>query len=66
MDAILGSLDDSRDFADLVMDLWLSARESGSLTQAVDDLGQRLLAARVEHTRVKELEEALFHRDFEA
>jgi SNF2 family DNA or RNA helicase len=66
MDAILGSLDDSRDFADLVMDLWLSARESGSLMQSFDDLGQRLLAARVEHTRVKELEEALFHRDFEA
>ena len=65
MDAILGSLDDSRDFADLVMDLWISAHQAGSLTQAFDELGQRLLAARVEHTRVTELEEALFHRDFE-
>ena len=29
MDAILGSLDDTRDFAEMVMDLWLSAREVG-------------------------------------
>ncbi len=29
MDAILGSLDDTRDFAELVLDLWLSVREVG-------------------------------------
>ena len=65
MDAILGSLDDSRDFAELVMDLWISARQSGAVEQAFDELGQQLLAAKAEHTKVKELDEALFHRDFE-
>jgi SNF2 family DNA or RNA helicase len=65
MDAILGSLDDSRDFAEVVMDLWISARQSGEVDQAFDELGQRLLAARESHNKVKELDEALFHRDFE-
>ena len=80
MDAILGSLDDARDFAELVMDLWLSAREAGqasppdavgqasrpvTVEQAFDDLAQRLLAAKAEHAKVKEFDEALFHRDFE-
>jgi SNF2 family DNA or RNA helicase len=65
MDAILGSLDDARDFAELVMDLWLSARESGEVAQVFEELGQRLLAAKAEHAKVKEFDEALFHRDFE-
>jgi superfamily II DNA or RNA helicase len=65
MDAILGSLDDARDFADVVMDLWISARQSGAVDQAFDDLGRRLLAAKAEHVQVKELDEALFQRDFE-
>jgi len=71
MDAILGSLDDARDFAELVMDLWLSARQVGQASwpvaaeQAFDELGQRLLAAKAEHAKVKEFDEALFHRDFE-
>jgi len=71
MDAILGSLDDARDFAELVMDLWLSARQVGqasrpvAVEQAFEELGQRLLAAKAEHAKVKEFDEALFHRDFE-
>jgi SNF2 family DNA or RNA helicase len=65
MDAILGSLDDARDFAELVMDLWLSARQSGEVEQVFEQLGQRLLAAKAEHAKVKEFDEALFHRDFE-
>ena len=71
MDAILGSLDDARDFAELVMDLWLSARQVEqdsrpvAVEQAFEELGQRLLAAKAEHAKVKEFDEALFHRDFE-
>ena len=65
MDAILGSLDDARDFAELVMDLWLSARESGGVEQVFEELGRRLLEAKAEHAKVKEFDEALFHRDFE-
>ncbi len=71
MDAILGSLDDTRDFADLVMDLWLSVREVGpgsrpvAVEQAFDKLAEQLLAAKAEHAKVQELDQALFQRDFE-
>ena len=65
MDAILGALGDERDFADLVMDLWLAARAAGGLDRAFDDLGERLLAAKTEQGKVKDLDEALFQRDFE-
>jgi SNF2 family DNA or RNA helicase len=65
MDAILGTLDDTRDFAELVMDLWHSARESGGVDRVFEELGERLLAAKAEHGKVMELDEALFQRDFE-
>ena len=71
MDAILGSLDDTRDFAELVMDLWLSVREVGpgsrpvAVEQAFDKLAEQLLAAKAEHAKVQELDQALFQRDFE-
>jgi SNF2 family DNA or RNA helicase len=66
MDAILGSLEDARDFAELVLDLWISGRRSGAVDEAFDELGRQLLAAKAEHAKVKELDEALFQRDFEA
>src|ERR1039458_3747800 len=37
MDAILGTLDDARDFAEIVMDLWLSARQSGEVEQVFEE-----------------------------
>jgi hypothetical protein len=36
-----------------------------AVEQAFEELGQRLLAAKAEHAKVKEFDEALFHRDFE-
>ena len=65
MDIILGALDESGDFAELVMELWLSARQAGRVEQAFDELGERLLAAKRQYAKTKELDEALFHRDFE-
>jgi len=65
MDAILGTLDDSRDFAEIVMDLWIAGRESGQLEQSFENLANRLLDARKQHAKVQELDEALFAHDFE-
>ncbi len=65
MDAILGTLDDSRDFAEIVMDLWIAGRESGDVEQAFEELARRLLEAKKQHVRVQELDEALFAHDFE-
>jgi SNF2 family DNA or RNA helicase len=65
MDAILGKLDDIRDFAGIVMDLWISGRESGAVEMEFNSLADRLLDAKKEHAQVEELDEALFARDFE-
>jgi len=65
MDAILGTLDDTRDFAGIVMDLWIAGRESGAMEEAFDALAGRLLEAKKQHAKVQELDESLFARDFE-
>ncbi len=64
MDAILGTLEDSRDFAEIVMDLWISGRESGQVERGFEDLAQRLLDAKKQQAQVHELDEALFSQDF--
>ena len=65
MDAILGTLDDARDFAEIVMDLWISGREAGAVEQSFEELARRLLEAKKHHVQVQELDEALFAHDFE-
>jgi SNF2 family DNA or RNA helicase len=65
MDAILGTLDDSRDFAEIVMDLWISGRESGQVEREFEELARRLLEAKEQQTKAQELDEALFAHDFE-
>jgi superfamily II DNA/RNA helicase len=64
VDAILGTLDEG-DFASPVLDLWLSARDSGRIEQAFDELAERLMAAKQQYSETKSLDEALFQRDFE-
>jgi superfamily II DNA or RNA helicase len=63
--AILGGLEDEREFPDLLLDAWLGASEAVRL-QAFDALGQRLEQARQQHEDAKALDEKLFGEDFEA
>jgi superfamily II DNA or RNA helicase len=63
--AILGGLEEEREFPDLVLDAWLGATEATRL-QAFDALGQRLEQARQQHEGAKALDEKLFGEDFEA
>ena len=65
MGAILGSLDDSRDFAELVLELWVSAQRDNRVEQAFDALAEQLLAARKNYAQTSRLDEALFRRDYE-
>jgi SNF2 family DNA or RNA helicase len=65
MDAILGTLDDTRDFAEIVMDLWISGHESGQLEQSFEQLASRLLEAKKRHVNVQKLDDVLFAHDFE-
>jgi superfamily II DNA or RNA helicase len=62
--AILGGLDEDRDFADLMLDAWLRTTEA-SRAEAFDALGHRLQGAREHHDSAKALDDALFGEDFE-
>ncbi len=62
--AILGELDEERDFADLVLDAWLETTEAGR-TDAFDALGTRIDQACREYGDTKALDDALFGEDFE-
>ena len=64
VDAILGTLDEG-DFAGLVLELWLSGRGSGRVGQTFDEWAERLIAAKQQYAEAKQLDEALFQRDFE-
>jgi superfamily II DNA or RNA helicase len=65
MDAILGAADDSQDFAELVLDLWLSHDGNDLREKAFDELADRLIAGKKHHLQTKKLEDELFHREFE-
>ena len=71
MDAILdsfngdGKLDESREFAGVILDLWISNDHEEGRTQAFDQLGERLLAAKAHYLQTRKLGESLFEHDFE-
>jgi SNF2 family DNA or RNA helicase len=62
--AILGGLEEDREFADLMLDAWLCTTES-SRNEAFDALGSRLQEAKQHHEDAKALDESLFGEDFE-
>ena len=62
--AILGGIEEDRDFAELVLDAWLETAEA-TRTEAFDALGRRLGDARQQHEGAKALDDALFGQDFE-
>lgn len=46
LDMILGPLDEKREFKDILMDIWLAARNEEELAQGADDLGDELLVVK--------------------
>lgn len=62
--AILGELEEERDFAELVLDAWLETTEAGR-TEAFDGIGRRLDEARRQHEDAEALDNALFGEDFD-
>jgi SNF2 family DNA or RNA helicase len=62
--AILGGIEEDRDFAELVLDAWLETTEA-TRDAAFDTLGRRLDDARRQHEDAKALDDALFGEDFE-
>jgi SNF2 family DNA or RNA helicase len=64
IDMILGNLDEEREFEDLVADLWAQAREPSDFRRALDDLGERLVAAKEAYLRQRAYEDSLFGERF--
>jgi SNF2 family DNA or RNA helicase len=62
--AILGELEEERNFADLVLDAWLETTAAGQ-AEAFDALGRRLDEARTLYSDAKALDDALFGEEFE-
>jgi SNF2 family DNA or RNA helicase len=62
--AILGGIEEEREFPDLILDAWLEATDAGRVG-AIDALGQKLDAARRGHEGAKVLDDKLFGQDFE-
>ena len=62
--AILGGLEEERDFSTLLLDAWLNATETGR-AEAFESIGRQLDEARAQHEGAKALDEALFGQDFE-
>ena len=66
MDMILGQLSDERDFEDLLVDIWMSARTDEELHAGFNQLGETLIQARQAHQKSQDYDEALFGEDFSA
>jgi len=62
--AILGGLEEDRDFSDLVLDAWLETTEA-TRTEAFNEIGRQLDQAQRHHERAKALDDALFGEEFE-
>lgn len=65
IDAILGSADDRRDFAEIVMELWIAGFGHGDVEDRFETLAAQLLQAKKRQAEVQELDSVLFAADFE-
>jgi len=59
LDMILGSLDNQREFEDILMDIWIQAKDEDELIRGVDALGDELLAAKTHYQKVREVDDRL-------
>lgn len=62
--AILGGIEEERDFAELILDAWLKTTEADRV-EAFDAIGRHLEEARRQHETTKALDETLFGTEFE-
>ncbi|MFC1712966.1 DEAD/DEAH box helicase [Candidatus Poribacteria bacterium] len=66
IDMLLGNLDDRRDFADIVMDIWVNSQTQKELEEGMEKFGEELVAARRQYTSIKNYDSRLFGDYFHA
>ncbi len=60
MDMVLGNLDEAREFEDVLLDLWAEAQDDADFHQRMENLGDRLAAAKEDYLRHRALDDRLF------
>lgn len=60
IDMVLGNLEEEREFPDLVADLWAQSADDQEFARRMDELGNRLLAAKEAYVQQRTLEDRLF------
>lgn len=64
IDMILGNMDDEQEFQDVVANLWAEARDGDEFARRMEELGNRLLAAKKAYLRQHAADERLFGSRF--
>ncbi|GIW92573.1 MAG: hypothetical protein KatS3mg110_0620 [Pirellulaceae bacterium] len=60
IDMVLGNLDEDREFADMVADLWADSPDDQEFHRRMEELGERLLAAKEAYLRQRAYDDRLF------
>jgi SNF2 family DNA or RNA helicase len=65
IDMVLGNLDTEQEFSDLVTDLWAESANMNDFTRRMDQLGDRLVAAKAAYFRQRAIENQIFRDKFQ-
>ena len=65
IDGILGNLDTEEEFGDIIVDIWLRSTQTEEIHQNIENFAEKILQARSEYQKTKELDETLFEQEFE-
>ncbi|MFQ5834550.1 MAG: DEAD/DEAH box helicase [bacterium] len=65
MEMILGNLDDSRNFSDIIMDIWTKAQDREGRKREFGKLGEELLKAKKRYLQIKSYDEEILQHDYE-
>jgi SNF2 family DNA or RNA helicase len=64
IDMILGNLDEEREFPDMVADLWADSADSDDFARRMEELGDRLVAAKQAYLEQRSHDDRLFGSRF--
>ena len=66
IDMILGNLDETKDFGDVIMEIWVNSQTQKELEEQIEKLGEKLVEARRQYTKAKDYDDRLFGDYFHA
>lgn len=64
IDMILGNMDDEREFEDVIADIWTDSRSTDDFSRRMDELGNRLIAAKEAYLAQRSRDDKIFGNKF--